>query len=223
MLPARQVPEKAGGEGGGELAAQATSTGMSPSMCWSPLSGAFTLSPENQPRTVCCAVNPPPIPELPPLVVVAFGRAPAPSSDERVAAGVRAVRARPVGMYAIPASYRVSHVGRSALPEPLKACEGLTLARLVRVVVAGGSRPATATESVTKVPSARRAGKSLTGVVLSGSSRTSMPSMPRPASPRTGAGSARGQPSRGRRERRLRRAGTACRWPPSVLPARGGR
>ena len=77
-------------------------------MCWSPLSGAFTLSPENQPRTVCCAVNPPPIPELPPLVVVALGRgsrAPAPSGDGRVAVGARAVRARPVGMYAIPASH----------------------------------------------------------------------------------------------------------------------
>ena len=30
-------------------------------------------------------------------------------------------------MYAIPASYRVSHVGRSALPEPPRACEGVTL------------------------------------------------------------------------------------------------
>jgi len=50
----------------------------------------------------------PPIPELPPLVVVALGRgsrAPAPSGDGRVAVGARAVRARPVGMYAIPASH----------------------------------------------------------------------------------------------------------------------
>ena len=89
-----------------------------------------------EPTTHCVSsCESPPGPELPQLVVVAFGRgsrAFALSGDGRVAAGARAVRARPVGMYAIPAPKFADHATLEPVGcPPVDARGGMSLTRQI--------------------------------------------------------------------------------------------